>query len=126
MSKRLSKLGENKKPKKVNQPKRLTYRQPSGVKTYNLHELAKTRLCIRCKLAQWPSGPVASGAVVQRNSGQAAYNSTATYTDSCIAPSSNRKSTTLGAKTLSLIQKGNSCSRHGEKHLYHSQRRDNP
>ena len=87
--------------KKVDQPKRLTYRQLSGVKTYNLHVPAKTGAFVvkwpSDPEAQWSSGPAAqrpSGPADQRPSDQATYNSTATYTDSsCTASSSNRKST---------------------------------
>ena len=49
--------------KKVDQPKRLTYRQLGGVKTYNLQVPAKTSAFV----VNWPSG-----LVVQRPSGLAA------------------------------------------------------
>ena len=57
--------------KKVDQPKRLTYRQLSGVKTYNLHVPAKTGAFV----VKWPSDPEAqwfSGPAAQRPSGPAA------------------------------------------------------
>ena len=57
--------------KKVNQPKRLTYRQLSGVKTYNLHVPAKTSAFV----VKWPSDPAAqrpSGPAAQRPSSPAA------------------------------------------------------
>ena len=56
--------------KKVDQPKRLTYRQLSGVKTYNLHVPAKTGAFV----VKWPSDPEAqwsSGPAAQRPSGPA-------------------------------------------------------
>ena len=65
------------------QPAKTAYTQAaSDVKTDNLHVLAKTSASV----VNWPSGLVA-----QRSSGQAAYSSTAIYTDSDTAPSSNRK-----------------------------------
>ena len=46
--------------KKVNQPKRLTYRQLNGVKTYSLHVPAKTSaFVVSGPAAQRPSGPAA-------------------------------------------------------------------
>ena len=56
--------------KKVDQPKRLTYRQLSGVKTYNLHVPAKTGAFV----VKWPSDPAVqrpSGPADQRTSGPA-------------------------------------------------------
>ena len=60
MSKRLSKLSENKKPQgEKSQPAKMGHTQTaSGVKTDNLHVLAKTSAFV-VKLAQWPSGPAA-------------------------------------------------------------------
>ena len=65
MSKRLSKLSENKKPQREkSQPAKMGHTQTaSGVKTDNLHVLAKTSAFV----VNWPSG-----LVVQRPSGLAA------------------------------------------------------
>ena len=80
--------------KKVNQPKRLTYRQlsDSSMKTYNLHVLAKTSAFV----VKWPSDPAAqwsSGPAAQRTSGLATKQHTTPQQPIQIPPVQPRRAT---------------------------------
>ena len=86
--------------KKVDQPKRLTYRQLSGVKTYNLHVPAKTGAFVvkwpSDPEAQWSSGPAAqrpSGPADQRTSGLATKRHTTQQQPIQIPPVQPRRAT---------------------------------